>query len=601
MTSRLASLFPARLRPLRPTAAAILLAAAATGAPHSAFADPPPPAPAPPSPATPAPAPPPPAAAPPATAPATPAATPAAKKAPAPIPRVPIGFSKLIVRLDGRDEIGIASADFHIRLLERMRSKGFVAVGAENLVFGKDESRRAEFLLGGTLREVECVPHGWASNCRIGIEWQVLDVARDEVVYTALTRAVVYDTSLNDKEKVAGALVDGALDSLLGRDMFRRTLAKKDSDANTPAFSSAAIGRCAPGRRVSVSAEDLLEDSVVVKDDQGHGSGVFVSPEGLVLTAAHVVGTSALKVRLHDGTEVEVLPVRVNTREDVALLRPVTPLANHRCAVLRLDSIPSGSELYAVGAPQSLDLAFSLTRGIVSGFPVIAGKRRLQTDASVNMGNSGGPLADDDGAVLGVVSFKIVATTVEGLAFAVPSPEALAALGLHVADRTDPSLLTEISKDAPKKVALFQDMADEKPSLDPEADRLREERRLQEEQSAEQARQATREREREEAIAKDQDARTPKFVPFMRWGGAIVGLVGVAIIPITFSEYNTQTTTLPQYDGLRRWNTVGWVLAPVGIASFAVSFAFRPAARPNAVGVSSIHFGPEGLSLGGTF
>jgi hypothetical protein len=59
------------------------------------------------------------------------------------IPNVAIGLSNIVVRLEGKDEIGLASGDFRIQLIERLRERGFTAVGAENLVFEKDESHRA--------------------------------------------------------------------------------------------------------------------------------------------------------------------------------------------------------------------------------------------------------------------------------------------------------------------------------------------------------------------------------------------------------------------------------------------------------------------------
>src|SRR5438874_4218354 len=67
-----------------------------------------------------------------------------------------IGFSTLILRIEGQDEIGIAGQDFRVVILEALRKAGFHAVGAENLVFGKDRANQADYVLGGTVRELEC-------------------------------------------------------------------------------------------------------------------------------------------------------------------------------------------------------------------------------------------------------------------------------------------------------------------------------------------------------------------------------------------------------------------------------------------------------------
>ncbi len=503
-----------------------------------------------------------------------------------------VGFSKLVVRIEGRDEIGIASADYHVRLIERMRAKGLNAVGAENLVFGKDETQRADFLVGGTVRELDCKERRVTFTCRIGVEWQVLDVARDAVVYTVLSRAAIYDHNKDDKERVAGMLLDGAMDSLLRRDDLREAIATREKpQLAAPHFASAALARCAAGRRVSESADDLLQDVVVIKGRNGFGSGFFVSPEGLILTAAHVVD-GPLKVRQRDGTETDAVPVRIAPHEDVALLRTAAPLSHRACAVLRDDTPSSGAPVYAVGAPASLDLAFSLTRGIVSGFPVIDGQRRLQTDAPVNPGNSGGPIVDDSGAVLGIVSFKLVSTHIEGVAFAVPTHEALAALGLHVGDAaasSDSRLLSEtVATATPDETSAVHDDPDPVPSLDPEADRRREEIQRRE-----------REREEERERERDRDDRTPAFAKAMWWGGLTVGVAGLVTIPATYFQVGS-TTPQSSFNTLETWNTVGWVALVAGTGSFFASYFFRPPLATTAPS-SSLDVGPGGVAWKGSF
>jgi S1-C subfamily serine protease len=515
------------------------------------------------------------------------AAAPVPPAADAPIPSTPIGFSKLLLRIEGKDEIGIASAGDHVRLLEHMRAKGFHAVGAENLVFGKDASAQADYLVGGTVRELACEPHRGAPRCRVGIEWQVLDVARDEVVYAALTRAAVLDASAKDLDRIAGRLLDGALDRLLERPAFRRTIAwsSESARARATSFTLAALPRCEAGHKVAEGGVDLLRKVVVVKGKHGFGSGVVVSPEGLVLTAAHVVDGAMLKLRFRDGVEVDATPVRVAEHEDVALLRPTKPLAGAPCAALREEPPVSGAEVYAAGAPASLELAFSLTRGIVSGLPVIDGQRRLQTDASVSPGNSGGPVADADGAVAGIVSFKIVSTKVEGVAFAVPTRETLAALGLRVGDATDPALLTATaSLPAHGTDAIFKDVDDPIPSLDPEGDH---------------ARRVAKEEKEAEA---DRDRRTP-FASKALYGAGIAGMLfGGTAVTVTWLKYKDYALTEAQAAHLKTWNTVGWATLGAGVGAFALSFALRPpkGAAPTVANVS-IHIGLDGAGCEGEF
>ena len=64
-----------------------------------------------------------------------------------------LGFSNLVFRLAGGDQVGIADQDFRVHILEDLRGRGFNAVGAENLVFGSDHGSRADLMLGGTVTE----------------------------------------------------------------------------------------------------------------------------------------------------------------------------------------------------------------------------------------------------------------------------------------------------------------------------------------------------------------------------------------------------------------------------------------------------------------
>jgi hypothetical protein len=506
---------------------------------------------------------------------------------PLPVPHVPIGFSKLVVRLEGRDEVGIAGRDYSVALLEEMRARGFQAVGAENLVFGKDESSRAEYLVGGTVREVACVERWQATSCRIGIEWQVLDITRDEVVYSVMSRAALLDTPPDERGKIAGRLLLRAMDMLLARDNFRSVLVPHGgaSRASDPAFPSATLAKCPTGRSVADAAEDLLAKVVVVKGRSGFGSGFLVSREGLVLTAAHVLKEGHVTIRLREGSELDYVPARVAAHADVALLRPVQGASSRPCLPIRVEPPPSGAEVYAVGAPESLSLAFSLTRGIVSGFPQIEGRRRLQTDTPVNPGNSGGPLVDGSGAVVGIVASKFAGVKVEGLAFAVPITDALAALGLRIGDASDPAPLSETAVlDEAPKVALYKDSADEIPSITPEGDRSR----------------ASKETRREHLVPEpDMDGRTPGFVPVMRWGGLTLGVVGVGVGLASYVSYNSLTTQ-PQFRTLEAVNVAGWIAAGAGLGLFALSFAFHPAAGSHPV-VSSLYVGVGGVTWQGAF
>jgi S1-C subfamily serine protease len=163
---------------------------------------------------------------------------------------------------------------------------------------------------------------------------------------------------------------------------------------------------------------------------EGNGSGVLISAEGDILTAAHVVQTAAeLFVEFHDGSVAEAQIVSSDPLIDLAIVRVVGEVpASAAVAVLGdSDHTRVGSRVFAVGAP--LGISHTLTVGHLSAqrvTPSMADVNELvevlQTDASLNPGNSGGPLFDMQGRVVGIVSFiSTLSGGSQGLGFAVSS------------------------------------------------------------------------------------------------------------------------------------------------------------------------------------
>ena len=156
---------------------------------------------------------------------------------------------------------------------------------------------------------------------------------------------------------------------------------------------------------------------VLVEASGGRGSGFFVAPDTL-LTNVHVVGrNSSVTIRRASG---EVVPARVEStapQVDIAVLK--VSAVDKAQPVLTLGSTGSariGQEVFAIGSALGL-LQNTLTRGIVSGIRQTPTATLVQTDAAVNPGNSGGPLIDRTGRVLGIVTMGY--TDRQGLNFAV--------------------------------------------------------------------------------------------------------------------------------------------------------------------------------------
>lgn len=161
----------------------------------------------------------------------------------------------------------------------------------------------------------------------------------------------------------------------------------------------------------------------------GVGSGVLISRDGKVMTAAHVVQTAdEITVEFAAGEAVRAKVVGSEPQADVALIQLERVPANATVAPLgNSDRVEVGDQVFVVGAPYGI--SHTLTVGYVSArhrpntvYSALALAEFLQTDAAINQGNSGGPMFSMKGEVVGIVSHIISKSGgFEGLGFVVTS------------------------------------------------------------------------------------------------------------------------------------------------------------------------------------
>ncbi len=172
----------------------------------------------------------------------------------------------------------------------------------------------------------------------------------------------------------------------------------------------------------------------------GYGSGIVFTEDGYILTNAHIVdGSDKLMVEVNDYNdpdtthEYEAKVIGSDTSTDVAVIKidrdePFIP-----AKIGNSDSLKVGQDVCVIGNPglsANIMFAHTMTKGVVSGLDVecLADNGYsiglIQTDAAINSGNSGGGMFDMYGNVVGVVNSKIIATTYEGLGFALTINEA---------------------------------------------------------------------------------------------------------------------------------------------------------------------------------
>lgn len=155
---------------------------------------------------------------------------------------------------------------------------------------------------------------------------------------------------------------------------------------------------------------------------QGNGTGFVVRPDGYLVTCAHVVqGATKLEVVL-DGKTYPAKVIALDSKNDVAVVRiradnlPHLPLSNS-------DDVRLAEDVRAFGYPlaDQLGESIKITRGTVSGINQQGDNKVFQLDVSVNPGNSGGPLVNDRGQAVGVVSALLAGEDISSVSFAVPA------------------------------------------------------------------------------------------------------------------------------------------------------------------------------------
>ncbi len=155
--------------------------------------------------------------------------------------------------------------------------------------------------------------------------------------------------------------------------------------------------------------------------DYAYGSGTVIDKSGYILTSNHIVEeVQSATVTFADRRQFEGSIVARDKDKDLALLKVAGNGAPFATVILGdSNTVEVGEELVAIGYPLGLEGDATASRGILSAFRMGNGIRYVQTDASVSPGNSGGPLVDLTGEMIGIVTFKFVGEAIEGMALAI--------------------------------------------------------------------------------------------------------------------------------------------------------------------------------------
>ncbi len=163
------------------------------------------------------------------------------------------------------------------------------------------------------------------------------------------------------------------------------------------------------------------------------GSGFVYKTDdkyGYILTNYHVIESGKkFRVTFSDGTEIDAEYVNGDEYYDIAILKIEKDKVKNVATIGDSSTLELGDTVFTVGAPLGKDYMGTITKGIVSGInrmvsvSLTSGSylmEVIQTDASINSGNSGGPICNIKGEVIGITSSKLIGSGVEGMGFAIP-------------------------------------------------------------------------------------------------------------------------------------------------------------------------------------
>lgn len=334
-------------------------------------------------------------------------------------------------------EFLFSEMDFFDRLLMKHFSAQGYPILVPNDVFFEKNVPKTRYLLGVVVRNLfidhsnslERSRYNGVGSGDLTVEWQLYDRFSNDVV---VRESVSVDILKADLSVMALfiQLWEKNLMDFLSRPALGETLRKlntKRPEGVTFIPRTSVAFQEAEGR---TSLQGVIDATVTVTFGGTTGTAFFISSAGHLLTAAHVLsGTNEVRLLLSDGTVDYADVIAVDVETDVALLKARN--GNRPFLKLNRESGTIGAPVHVVGSPLGEKFSSSVSKGLISGIRTWWGGELIQTDAAINSGNSGGPLVDANGHVLGIVTMKAAGDSIDNIGFAVPVDWAIQRLNLY--------------------------------------------------------------------------------------------------------------------------------------------------------------------------
>ncbi|NEN23524.1 serine protease [Cryomorpha ignava] len=383
-----------------------------------------------------------------------------------------IGFDKLITEFEEGTKIGtfqkskkeiqtlkwinsykIGDDSFTQKFYDVLSEQGFQTPFNGKIVLFKndqDKIRLPRYLVGAKITEFKLQlektkdlegDHQIKGFTVMGVDWKVLDKKTNKVVLTYSNKNMLhYRLSHYNRYPDNSLVFEEALYEFLRNSEFYELV-----NSSEVSIDYAMIGDSASNIQRAITIPTIPEFEklsdmikyanpacVTIITDGGFGSGVVINSEGYVLSAYHVVeSVNQIDVKFSNGLTLNADIIAYDYANDIVLLDingsgfPALPVSIGT-------EVPLGEEVITIGTPASIDLGQSIAKGLISGKRLIEDRVYLQADIAVSPGNSGGPLLNAQGEIIGIVQSKIVTEGVEGIGFALPMEKALEMLNLRV-------------------------------------------------------------------------------------------------------------------------------------------------------------------------
>jgi S1-C subfamily serine protease len=269
----------------------------------------------------------------------------------------------------------------------------------------------------------------------IEVDWRFSTATNDSVYLGTITTRTNYFHSDKANVKLIYPLLREATMDLLGNDTLINYLDRLESN-----FLFASKGEPVKIDTGEIHSYQTLKDGLrgarkcVVSILSGKilGSGFIISPKGYIVTNYHVVRKDTnIIIGFSESVKLKAKVIKTNPEFDLALLKIDStnlPFLNFASSA----NLESGEFVYAIGTPLDISLGQTITSGIVSAIRTYDKIQFIQTDVSINKGNSGGPLINEKAEVIGITTLKAAGEGVGRIGFCIPSDVILDMLNIKL-------------------------------------------------------------------------------------------------------------------------------------------------------------------------